>query len=238
MVRKSTLFRLVNANYLPMVLAAVVTAALIKQFDWSPNGYAQVPVAPAVTNNSEPTPTPTKGVVTLTAEGKRYTDRNLGFSVDFPADWHLLEWPGWKDGACFGANPGEVVFNTPQVCVDLRPWVTYAVDQLPSRTAEAQQTFFTNLLIRPVGVPTEEGAFIVTVSRHLDLYDAPAVEFVRTNNPGLEGHGGSGYGVEIYIDHPNRGLLRFSMAAQDEAQFEEFESTLRQILASVAVQSW
>lgn len=117
---------------------------------------------------------------------KNYEDDSLGFSIQYPTNWHDTGEQLHLKKRCFAANPGSAVYNTPIFCVEINPWVEVSPVEFPTIDRAAGQAFFQNLLNRATGNQPAQvaGNRQYTIVREYRVADSPAIERIETDSPG------------------------------------------------------
>lgn len=161
------------------------------------------------------------------------TDGELGFSIQYPVNWYKQDKDEFFRGQCFVSTP-EGFLSEPRFCVDMEPLVILNEDErerFDPNSNEGRQAFFEGLKTHPIGQPWVIRSLQFTVVRRYQIAEAPAIELIETDAPGLEGYEPF-YAISVYINHPHVGLIQLSMLALDQKQFKQHEHVLRQMLDS------
>jgi hypothetical protein len=177
--------------------------------------------------------TPTSTLSSTPSGWQTYTDKQLGFSIQYPISWYEEDSSGTFQGQCFALSP-EGLRSKPRFCIDFKPYVRLSPDEFASADFTDQQQFFEGLTNTPIKRATIVGSKQYIVTQHYQFAGFPAVERIETVAPGVEGVERA-YTVAVYINTSQMGLLRLSMHALDQKQFEEHENTLRQMLGSFSL---
>jgi hypothetical protein len=215
-----------------LVLLIVFIVILSSVFTSQISIFVEEPLVPG----SQPTSVSSLATVAQTElmQGwKVYRSEQLGFSIQYPENWHEVDpshFP-YLRRQCFSPIPDDLLAK-PQFCVEISPFVIFpGLGGLASDTSTTQQEFFQALASRHIGRTVTEGGISSTVVRNYQLVASPAVEVIEMNSPNVEVTEPF-YIVAIYVNHSQLGLIRLWLSAGSREQFEEHNSFFRQMSAS------
>lgn len=165
-----------------------------------------------------------------------YKEPKLGFAIQYPVNWFELDTSKLTDikRKCFGPNPGESTLNYPQFCVEFEPSVQIPGTDYYRNSSKAQQEFFSYLLSDEAMHASTKSGVINQVTQKLQVAGLLAVEQVEAYTPEAEGTENT-YTVNVYVNHPKKGLIRLFMVNVNYEQFEKYKSILNEMLNTFVI---
>ena len=154
----------------------------------------------------------------------KFTDHDLGFSIEYPEGWYKADHSeGYKE-RCFAINQGSKFFNSPIFCVEKEPML----DSREGYNNDPEETF-NKLLDSPVvrTTPAFKNGVIDQATNVFTLNGHPAIERTVAYGPGSETE--MTYSVYVYVLTSMSNLYRLGMGTITQEEFMQYDQIFRRM---------
>jgi hypothetical protein len=160
----------------------------------------------------------------------KYTDNDLGFSIEYPEEWYKVGHSVDHNDRCFASEPGEVLFKSPIFCVDYEPRVKTANGVTTNPVIAFE--YLSKTMLESV-TPASITGFVDITTKQYDVDGFQAVERLSAAGAGsdTEPH----YTVNNYVLVANDTLVRLAMGTHTLDEYSSFKSLLEHMLTSFKI---
>lgn len=161
------------------------------------------------------------------------TDDQLGFSVQIPKTWYELDLAKLRyfQGRCFSPKSGDNLVK-PQFCIEINPWVSpLSMNGFASNDLKAQQEYFSEINSSDIHEVKIDGSIVREIRRKYQFNGYATVELIEATSLQAEGVEPF-YTASIYINHPSKGIVRLFISTENNQQYLQLESIVREVSES------